>query len=142
MAVTNVQFTVAAHIMAALAFRDGEETSSALLAQSVNANPSFVRKSLSKLAKAGLVRTTRGKNGASQLARSPKRITLLDIYKASASGPAITLHSYPARMACPVSCNFKECMAAVLKGAQSSLEKSLAKTTLASMVAGLHRSGR
>jgi DNA-binding IscR family transcriptional regulator len=42
----------------------------------VNADPTFVRKSLSKLSKAGLVITTRGKNGASGLTRSPKRITL------------------------------------------------------------------
>jgi len=42
-----------------------------------------VRKSLSKLSKAGLIVTTRGKNGASGLTRSPEKITLLDIYRAS-----------------------------------------------------------
>jgi len=72
MSVKSVQFTVAAHIMAALGFRSGEEIPSATLAESVNADPTFVRKSLSKLSKAGLVVTTRGKNGASGLTRSPK----------------------------------------------------------------------
>ena len=66
MSATSVQFTVAAHIMAALGFRRGEETPSAMLAESVNADPTFVRKSLSKLSKAGLIVTTRGKNGASK----------------------------------------------------------------------------
>ena len=65
MSVKSVQFTVAAHIMAALGFYHGKELSSAILAASVNADPTFVRKSLSKLSKAGLVVTTRGKGGAS-----------------------------------------------------------------------------
>jgi DNA-binding GntR family transcriptional regulator len=45
--------------MAALGFRHGEELPSAMLAESVNADPTFVRKSLSKLSKAGLIVTTR-----------------------------------------------------------------------------------
>ncbi len=85
MSVKSVQFAVAAHIMAALGYRHGEEISSATLAESVNADPTFVRKSLSKLSKAGLVVTKRGKSGASVLARSPRQITLLDIYRASAA---------------------------------------------------------
>jgi DNA-binding IscR family transcriptional regulator len=53
MSVKSVQFTVAAHIMAALGYFQSEEISSGTLAKSVNANPTFVRKSLSKLSKAG-----------------------------------------------------------------------------------------
>src|SRR5256884_5849800 len=82
MSVKSVQFAVAAHIMAALGYFPGEEISSTILADSVNADPTFVRKSLSKLSKAGLVVTKRGKSGASMLSRSPRQITLLDIYRA------------------------------------------------------------
>ena len=39
MPATSVQFTVAAHIMAALGFYHGEEIPSATLAKSVNADP-------------------------------------------------------------------------------------------------------
>jgi len=76
MSVKSVQFAVAAHIMAALAYHHGEEISSATLADSVNADPTFVRKSLSKLSKAGLVVTKRGKSGASMLLRSPRQSRL------------------------------------------------------------------
>ncbi len=134
MSATSVQFTVAAHIMAALGFRRGEEIPSAMLAESVNADPTFVRKSLSKLSRAGLIVTTRGKNGASRLTRSPKQITLLDIYRASAAPPAFAIHSYPVEKRCPVSCHLKECMSAVLSQAQHSFERSLAKMTLANLV--------
>src|SRR5438445_938268 len=127
MSVKSVQFAVAAHIMAALGYFPGEEISSTILADSVNADPTFVRKSLSKLAKAGLVVTKRGKNGASVLARSPRQITLLDIYRASAAPPTFAIHSYPVETRCPVSCNLKECMSGVLSQAQDSFERALAK---------------
>ena len=142
MSVKSVQFTVAAHIMAALGYRHGEEISSATLAESVNADPTFVRKSLSKLSKAGLVMTKRGKSGASVLARSPRQITLLDIYRASAAPPAFAIHSYPIEKRCPVSCRLKECMSGLLSQAQNSFERSLAKTTLAHLVGQIREKTR
>src|SRR5499433_318037 len=139
MSVKSVQFAVAAHIMAALGYFHGEEISSATLSESVNADPTFVRKSLSKLSKAGLVATKRGKSGATVLARPPRQITLLDIYRASGAPPAFAIHSYPADKRCPVSCNLKECMAGVLSQAQDSFERSLAKITLATLIGQIIR---
>ena len=142
MSATSVQFTVAAHIMATLGFRHRERTSSSMLAESVNADPTFVRKSLSKLAKAGLIVTTRGKDGASTLTRSPKRITLLDIYRASAAPPTFAIHSYPVEKRCPISRNIKGCMSSVLKKAQDSFENSLDGITLADVVGEINRASR
>src|SRR5580704_8884193 len=134
MSVKSVQFAIAAHIMAALGYYQGKEISSAILAESVNADPTFVRKSLSKLSKAGLVVTKRGKSGASVLARPPRQITLLEIYRASAAPPAFAIHSYPVDKRCPVSCHVKECMSGVLSQVQYNFERSLAKMTLANLV--------
>jgi|SRR5579862_3408021 Rrf2 family protein len=131
MSLKNVQFAVATHLMVVLAYRSGEEISSRLLADSVNADPTFVRKSLSKLAKAGLVVTRRGKAGASTLARPSVRITLLDIYRASGSPPAFASHSYPVESECIVSRNFKICMGSVLSEVQDGFERSLSRITLA-----------
>src|SRR2546426_8092098 len=142
MSVKSVQFTVAAHIMAALGYFHGEEISSAILGDSVNADPTFVRKSLSKLSKAGLVVTKRGKSGASVLARPPRQITLLDIYRASAAPPTFAIHSYAVEKSCPVSCNLKECMSGVLSQAQDSFERSLAKITLAKLVGHIREKTR
>jgi Rrf2 family protein len=142
MSVKSVQFTVAAHIMAGLGYKHGEEISSAILAKSVNADPTFVRKSLSKLSKAGLVVTKRGKSGASVLARAPREITLLDIYRASAAPPAFAIHSYPVDKRCPVSCHLKECMSGVLSQAQYSFERSLAKITLAHLIGRIREKTR
>jgi Rrf2 family protein len=128
--------------MAALGFRHGEETSSSMLAESVNAERTFVRKSLSKLSKAGLIVTTRGKNGASRLTRSPKHITLLDIYRASAAPPTFAIHGYPVEKRCPISRDIKGCMSSVLRKAQHSFENSLAGITLADIVGEIRRASQ
>ena len=142
MPATSVQFTVAAHIMAALGFFYGKEISSAILAESVNADPTFVRKSLSKLSKAGLIATTRGKNGASTLTRSPKLISLLDIYRASAAPPTFAIHTYPVEKRCPISSNIKGCMSSVLKKAQAGFENALDGITLADVVGEIRRASQ
>jgi Rrf2 family protein len=139
MPATNVQFTVAAHIMAALGFFHGKEISSATLAESVNADRTFVRKSLSKLSKAGLIITRRGKNGASSLSRSPEQVTLLDIYQASAAPPAFAIHNYPVEKRCPISRNIKERMSSVLRKSQKSFENALDRITLADVVGEIRR---
>jgi Rrf2 family protein len=142
MSATSVQFTVAAHIMAALGFFRGTEIPSATLAESVNADPTFVRKSLSKLSKAGLIVTTRGKNGASTLTRSPEQVTLLDIYRASAAPPTFAIHDYPVERKCPISRNIKGSMSSVLKKAQNSFENTLDRITLADVVGEIRRASQ
>jgi DNA-binding IscR family transcriptional regulator len=101
-----------------------------------------VRKSLSKLSKAGLIVTTRGKDGASELARSPEEITLLDIYRASGAPPTFAVHKYPVEKRCPISTNIKGCMSSVLKTAQKSFENSLDGITLADVVGEIRRARR
>jgi Rrf2 family protein len=128
--------------MAALGYHHGKELVSAALAESVNADPTFVRKSLSKLSKAGLIATTRGKNGASTLTRSPKQITLLDIYRASEAPPAFAIHRYPVERRCPVSSNIKVSMSSVLKKTQDVFENALDEITLADIVAEMRLASR
>lgn len=137
MSQTNVQFSVAAHVMAALGNHAGEPLRSSALAGSVNADPTFVRRVVSKLAKAGLVTTVRGKNGACALARAPADITLLDIYRASEAPAAFAVHGYPVTEGCRVSRNIKGCMDDVLRDAQDAFERSLAQRTLADVVGAL-----
>jgi len=122
-----------------LVFFHGKKISSAILAESVNADPTFVRKSLSKLSKAGLIATTRGKNGASTLTRSPEQVTLLDIYRASEAPPTFAVHNYPVEKRCPISRNIKGCMSSVLKKGQNSFESSLDRITLADVVGEIRR---
>lgn len=141
MSQTNIQFSVASHIMASLGVMHDQPVRSAELAESVNADPSFVRRVISKLAKAGLVTTTRGKSGACALARAPAEITLLDIYKASLAPESFAVHAYPVAHSCKVSRNIKGCLGDVLKQAQDAFEQGLAQQSLARIVETIKASG-
>jgi Rrf2 family protein len=133
----NVQFTVAAHVAAVLGYQYGEEVTSAKVAGSVNAEPTFVRRSIAKLVKAGIVNATRGKNGACALARPPETISLLDIYRASEAPATFAIHGYQVQPLCPISDHIKDSMAAVLDDAQAGFEARLATRSLAELVADI-----
>ncbi len=140
MSATNIQFSVAVHIMAGLGFHEGEEVTSTRLASSVNAAPSFVRQILSKLSKHGLVVATQGRNGSCVLARAPTHITLLDIYRAIDPPAAFAIHGYPVQRDCRVSANIKGCMKKVVSDGQHVFERSLARRTVADLVSEIRGS--
>jgi Rrf2 family protein len=140
MSLKNVQFTVAAHIAAVLAGRYGEPVTSATLAGSVNAEPTFVRRSIAKLSKAGILTATRGKHGACTLAKPPQEISMLDIYRASEAPAAFAIHSYPIRQECAISTHIKTSMEEVLVDAQAGFEARLAAKSLADVVDAILRS--
>jgi len=135
----NTQFAIAVHLLAALASRGDEVTTSRQLAMGVNTSPSFLRRTLAKLSKAGLIETCTGKAGACWLAREPKRISLLDIYEAVDAPKAFAIHHYDANKDCPVSCNVKQALERALDKTQKALDAALTKITLAEIIADIQR---
>jgi len=131
----NTQFPIAVHIMAALGYRRGKDTTSALLAQSVNTSPSFVRRILAKLSKAGLVETATGKAGACWLARDARLISLLDIYEAVDAPKAFSIHNYSEQHECHVSCHIKTALDKALDKTQKAMETSLKEISLEKIIA-------
>jgi Rrf2 family protein len=135
----NTQFSIATHIMASLGFASGAEVNSAVIAGSVNTSSSFVRRTLAKLSKAGLVETTTGKRGACWLARPARDISLLEIYRAVDAPKAFAIHQYPVERRCTVSCNIKSALRRVLDETQKALEQRLSRISLAQVISDLHR---
>ncbi len=135
----NHQFSIAVHLMTCLGSRPGLEMTSKELSLSVNTSPSFIRRTLSKLAKAGLVKTTKGKSGASVLGRDAAQISMLDIYEAVEAPKAFAIHQYPAQKVCPVSCKIKSSIQMVLDETQFSMEQGLKKVSLAKVVSETRR---
>ena len=135
----NTQFSIAVHIMAALGCLRDEDITSARLARSVNTSPSFLRRILAKLSKAGLVLTATGKNGACWLARKPTDISLLDIYRAVEAPKAFSIHGYAKQRPCIVSCNIKSSLSRVLERTQTAMEASLKKISLAEVISDLRK---
>ena len=134
---TNTQFSIAVHLMIVLGCGGEQQSTSGELAGSINTSPSFVRRILAKLSKAGLVSTTTGKSGSCLLAKRAEEISLLEIYKAVDAPQTFAIHDYPVQNACRVSCNIESVMQKVLTRAQNSFEGSLGETTLAELVADI-----
>lgn len=141
MASINTQFSIAVHVLAALAYYERPFTSE-ILAGSVNANSIFVKRILVKLSKAKLVKTTVGKSGGYDLSRSPKSISLLDVYLAVNPPSTFAIHAYPESKGCIVSCNIKEVIGGVLSGAQKAVENDLKRITLADVVSKIRSKAR
>jgi Rrf2 family protein len=134
---TNTQFSIAVHLMLALSYGGGQQSTSGELAGSINTSPSFVRRILAKLSKAGLVSTTIGKSGSCVLAKRAEDISLLEIYKAVDAPRAFAIHDYPVQNSCLVSCNIEAVMNKVLTRAQNSFEGSLGEITLAELTGNI-----
>ena len=136
----NVQFSIAVHILAGLACGcDQKGVTSGHLAESVNTSPSFVRRTLAKLSKAGLVETTTGKAGACWLARDAKDISLLDIYRAVDAPKAFAIHEYSEQKKCFVSCHIKTALEKALAKTQKAMEASLNDVNLAEVVSDVSK---
>ena len=135
----NVQFSIAVHLLAGLACGCERGVTSGHLAASVNTSPSFVRRTLARLSKAGLVETATGKAGACWLARDAKRISLLDIYRAVDAPKAFSIHDYSEQKTCFVSCQIKAALEKVLAKTQKAMEASLAEISLAQIVSDVKK---
>ena len=62
---TSCRFAVAVHLMAVLAYKEGDRVTSAFLAGSVNTNPVIIRRLLPALQRAKLVDTRKGAGAGS-----------------------------------------------------------------------------
>ncbi|MFR1688055.1 MAG: Rrf2 family transcriptional regulator [Massilimicrobiota timonensis] len=134
------RFTIAVHIFACIdTFQNETKITSDFLASSVNVNPVIIRKILSQLRNAGLVRVQRGSGGAS-FARDAKKITFLDIYNAVEcieNGELFHFHENPSQQ-CPVGRNIHHILDDKLKQVQDALENELKHITLADVLQDTH----
>ena len=133
----NTRFAVATHIVTFLAYQDGRPATSELIAASVNTNPTFIRRLLTQLQRAGLTASQLGAGGGALLAHPANTISLLDVYRAiDEEQQVFALHDTPDPQ-CPVGRNID----AVLKGrmleAERALQAQLAKTTIADLAADI-----
>lgn len=126
----NSRFAVAIHTLSLLDASDGHITSE-WIAASVNTNPVVIRRMISQLAKAGIVRTQPGVAGA-QMTRPAAEITLLDIYRAAqndAKDELFAIHENP-NPNCDIGRNIQAELETVFQRAQKAMEHELEQITL------------
>ena len=125
----NQQFAFAVHILAVLG-HSGGVVGSRIVAASVDTNPVVVRRLLLALRDAGLVKTCTGNRGGASLAKSPDRISLLDIYDALDQRPVIGSSRRKVLRRCSVSCNMPRIMSDISGAADRALRQHLRSITL------------
>ncbi len=125
---------MAVHVLAVLAYKDGDPVTSAFLAGSVNTNPVIIRRLLLALQKAKLVETRKGAGFGSRLSRSPARINLAEVYRAVEDTEAFATPTKKPNTGCPVGNCMRDTLDQVFASACEALERDLAKTTLAGIV--------
>ena len=123
---------VAVHVLAYLAWRSDEPSTSERIAASVNTNPVVVRRIVGALRNAGMVSVQPGVGGGAVLARNPDEITLLEVYRAvEEGGELFSVHAQPPSRECNVGANIVEVLQGVFVRAHSAMEEVLAGVTVA-----------
>jgi Rrf2 family protein len=125
---------MAVHVLAVLAYKEGDRVTSARLAGSVNTNPVIVRRLLLSLQRARLVETRKGAGYGSRLSRSPGRINLAEVYRAVEAVEPFASPARKANSACPVGHCIRKTLNQVFASAENALERDLEKTTLAGVI--------
>ena len=130
------RFTIAVHIFMCIhIFEKDHKITSDFLADSIQVNPVVIRRLLSPLKVAGLVRVQRGSGGAS-MAKPLDQITFLDIYRAVdcvEEGALFHFHENP-NPNCPVGRNVHRVLDGRLKQIQDAMEREMAGITLESVM--------
>ena len=130
---TSSRFVVAVHVLTLLETEGGRPVTSAYIAGSVNTNPGVIRRLISMLAHAGMVRSQLGAGGGAMLAKPADKIRLLDIYQAVEAPDVFALHRSPPNPKCPVGKHIQPALSSVLGRAERALEDELGEVTVADM---------
>jgi Rrf2 family protein len=125
---------MAVHVLAVLAYKEGDRVTSTLLATSVNTNPVIIRRLLLTLQRAKLIETRKGAGFGSRLSRSPARINLAEVYRAVEDTQPFAAPSKRPNVACPVGQCMRDTLDKVFRSAEEAMEQDLEKTTLANIL--------
>lgn len=128
---SSSRFIVAVHAMSVLArFAGKGPVCSAMVAESVHTNPVVIRRLMTELEKADLVRSVAGRSGGFELNRDPSSITLADVYFAVEDENVFRMHKTDPLSNCPVAAQLGNILSAPLRAAECALHSSLAKTSI------------
>ena len=126
----DLTYVTAAHMLAVLAFHEGQWVTSGTMAESVQTNPGLVRRILSKLATAGLVETKPGREGGARLARAAESINLADVFDAVVENPVLRTSTRAPNPVCTVSRGIGGALQGAFGDAEAAMRDELRKTSL------------
>lgn len=129
------RFTIAVHVLTCIDTFKNEKVTSEFLASSVQVNPVIIRKILSQLKAADIIKVQRG-SGGSTIIKPLNKITFYDIYEAVEcinNDELFHFHENP-NPDCPVGRNIHHALDDKLQQVQSALENELKQITLQDVI--------
>lgn len=127
---SSSRFAIAVHMMTLMARSDEECIKSEDIARSVNTNAVVIRRLIGVMSESGLLVSQTGPCGGSKLSRSPKEITLLEIYRAVEGGTLFAMHRQKPNRHCFVGKNIEVVLQEIQTQMDSAVEEVLEKITL------------
>ncbi len=126
----NLRFSTGIEALVLMATEPEKFHTSQALATALATNAVVVRRLLSALSHAKLVTNAKGPSGGSRLARSPKQITLRDVYRALGTGDLLHRGKHESAE----TKDLKKAIQSVFRKAEKSLEEELDSTTLNQLI--------
>ncbi len=146
----DTSFTVAAHVLGYLAWRESNGNawvSSDELGESISTHSVVVRRVLSKLRTCGLIETRRGATGGSRLSRPAHSIHLADVFDA-VMAPDTSMINFGSNETskCQVGQHIEEVLREVVAESEQVFRKKLRQTSIAEfskkVLARLNKEGK
>ncbi|NMP25694.1 Rrf2 family transcriptional regulator [Rahnella sp. SAP-1] len=125
----------------ALAEKSGQRCTSAILAASLEANPSFIRKLMVPLTHHGIIVSTLGRTGSIRLGRTAESITLRDIYTSVIEDKRLWASRPEGSAKCLVSANACSYFKSVVYEAEEASMAVLARYSVADALVEFERNG-
>lgn len=134
----NCRFATGVHVLVLLSAEPGTLQTSTDIAEKLGTNPVVVRRVLASLQQAKLIESQKGPTGGSRLLRSPKAISLAEVYQAVETGAIF--HTPQVRAAVPVRVNVA--LGKVFSSAMDALMEDFEKTTLSQIMKRVGKPGK
>ena len=134
----NCRFATGVHVLVLLAAKPDTLQTSTDIAEKLDTNPVVVRRVLASLQQAKLIESQKGPTGGSRLLKSPKAISLADVYKAVETGSLF--HTPKVRAAGPVRVN--SALERVFSASMGALFEDFGKTNLSHVLKRVDRNGK
>ena len=134
---TSQRFAISIHALTLLA-ANNEPLTSAAIASSVDTNPVVIRRTMAGLRAHGLVKSKPGAHGGWRLLRAPDRIALREVYRSLGEDRLLSVHSHPNKN-CPIGGRITGPLKNVFDQAETELEKSLGRRTVADILADVRK---
>ncbi|WP_029694967.1 Rrf2 family transcriptional regulator [Lacrimispora indolis] len=131
------KLSVSIHILSVIALMGTQPATSEYIATSINTNPALVRRLMSRLKKADLIKTST-RLGATGLAKNAEDITLLNIFLAVEDHTDLFSIHGNTNHDCPVGAKIENTLKHLYGTIQTATEEKLSAITLADITKEFH----